>query len=48
MSKGSSFCFLPPSFDRQATLHHPDREPRLPSREPLKVIIDKLEFAVGD
>ena len=25
----------------------PDREPRLPRLEPLRVILDKLEFAVG-
>jgi len=25
----------------------PDREPRLPRREPLRVILEKLEFAVG-
>jgi hypothetical protein len=25
----------------------PDREPRLPRHEPLRVILEKLEFAVG-
>jgi len=25
----------------------PDREPRLPRRKPLRVILEKLEFAVG-
>ena len=25
----------------------PDREPRLPRREPPRVILEKLEFAVG-